>query len=98
MRFLAERHAIDLGFGDLQVFEELMLDRQTMAIPARDVQTVKTLQGLVTHDDVFEDLVQGMADVDVAVGVRRPVVQDKGFAAAGLLADLGIDLLLRPLA
>jgi len=53
----------------------LVLDRQTVAIPARHIRRVKTRQGLGADDHVFQDLVQRMTDMDSAVGIRRTVVK-----------------------
>ena len=56
---------------------DLPLDRQAVAVPAGDVVGViaSHLAGAVDH--VLMDLVQRGADVDVAVRVGRPVVQDE---------------------
>ena len=60
-----------------------------MAVPARDVGRAEAAQRLVLDDDVLENLVQRGADVDVAVGEGRAVVQDElRRAGAG-----GLDLL-----
>ena len=48
-----------------------------MTIPARHVRRIKTAQGLGLDDDVFEYLVDGMADVDVTIGVGRAIMQDE---------------------
>lgn len=47
--------------------------------------------------EVLEDLVEGMADMDGAVGVRRAVVQDEGLAVLVLLENLLVDMLFFPL-
>ena len=56
---------------------DLPLDRQAVAVPARDVVGVvaRHLPGAV--DDVLVDLVQRGADVDVAVRIGRAIVQDE---------------------
>ncbi len=56
---------------------DLVLDRQAVAVPARHVGRVEAGQRLRADDDVLEDLVDRVADVDVAVGVGRAVVQDE---------------------
>jgi hypothetical protein len=61
----------------------LQFDRQAVAVPARHIGCVKSRQRLGLDDDVLEDLVDRMADVDVAVGVGRAVVQDELGAAGG---------------
>ena len=47
---------------------------------------------LALDDDVLQDLVDGVADVDVAVRVRRAVVQDEARAARARGADRLVDL------
>ncbi len=61
---------------------DLHLDRHAVAIPAGHVRRVEPRQGLDLDDDVLEDLVHRVADVDVAVGVGRAVVQDEAGRAA----------------
>ncbi|MND95901.1 hypothetical protein D3C80_881680 [compost metagenome] len=53
----------------------LVLDRQTVAVPARYVRGIETGQGLGTDNHVLENLVQRMTDVNLAVGIGRAVVQ-----------------------
>ena len=69
-----------LQLGDLillgpQVLFHLQLDRQAMAIPAWHVRGMKALHALDLEDEVLENLVEGMADMDMAIGVGRAVVQ-----------------------
>ena len=59
----------------------LEFDGQTVAIPAGNVRRAEAAQGLVFDDDVLENLVQRGADVDIAVGKGRAVVQDEFFRA-----------------
>ena len=54
-----------------------VFDRQAVAIPAGDVLRVKTGELLGLDDHVFQDLVDGVANVQFAIGVGRAVVQDK---------------------
>ena len=63
-----------------------------MGIPAGHVGGVVAGHVLVLNDDVLEDLVQGGADVDVAVGVRRAVVEDEGGLALVALDHLVIEV------
>ena len=72
------------------VLADLELDRQPVAIPARDIGRAEAAQGLVLDDDVFENLVQGRADMHVAVGKGRAIVQDKLLRAGTLGLDGGI--------
>ena len=75
---------------------DLQFDRQAVAVPARHVGRVEPGQRLGLDDDVLEDLVDRVADVDVAVGVGRAVVQDELGAAGGSLADALVAFLLLP--
>jgi hypothetical protein len=75
---------------------DIQFDRQAVAVPARHIGRVKAGQRLRLEDDVLEDLVDGMADVDVAVGVGRAVMQHPDGAALGVGAQLFVELLLLP--
>ncbi len=92
---------IDEAFGELGaaaadfrwletggLFDDFELDGQAVAVPAGDERRVEAGHGLGFHDHVLEELVQGGAHVDVAVGERRAVVEDEigrtgGFAGGG---------------
>ena len=76
---------------------DLHLDRHAVAVPAGHVGRVEAGQLLALDDDVLEDLVDRMADVDVAIGVRRPVVQDEARAAARRGPNRLVHLALLPL-
>ena len=54
-----------------------VFDGQTVAVPARNVLRIKASQLLGLDDHVFEHFVQGVANVQFAVGVRRAIVQNK---------------------
>jgi len=57
--------------------EDAEFDGQTVGIPARDVGCAVASHPLVLGDEIFQDLVEGCADVDVGIGVGRAVVQDE---------------------
>ena len=59
----------------------LPLDRQAVAVPARHIGRILAEHLLRAVDDVLQDLVQRGAEMDVAVGVGRAVVQDEFLAA-----------------
>jgi len=73
----------ELFLGDLvlaaalgaELLLDLPLDRQAVAVPAGDVVDVIAQQKTRADHEVLQRLVQGVADVDVAVGVGRAVVQ-----------------------
>jgi hypothetical protein len=48
-------------------------------------------------DEVLEELVEGVAEVDVAVGVGGAVMQDIHGLAGACLANLAVEVLLLPL-
>ncbi len=68
-----------------------------MAIPAGNIRRAFAAQGLILDDDVLENLVQRRADVDVAIGERRAVVQDEfsGIRPGGL--NLAVEIRSFPL-
>ena len=72
-------------------------DRQTVAIPTGHVRRIEAVQRLRLDDDVLQDLVDGVTDVDVAVGIGRAVVQDEFLGTGTRLADALVELLLLPL-
>ena len=57
------------------LFFDLPFDRQAMAVPARNIDAVLARHALTSGDKVLENFVQRMADMNVAVGVRRTIVQ-----------------------
>ena len=79
-----------------EVFQDLMLDGHTVAVPPRYVRSVVAGHELRLHDDVFDDLIEGGAEVNVAVGVRRPVVQDVARLAGVGAAQLVVEIELLP--
>ena len=59
---------------------DLPFDRQAVAVPAWDIVGVEAAHLTGAVDDVLEDLVQRGADMQMAVRVRRAVMQDEFFA------------------
>ena len=79
-------------FARAQFLVHLVLDGQAVAVPARDVRAVKPFHGFALDHEILEDLVQGRAQVDVAVGVGRAVVQDIGFPTGMVVQDFIINI------
>src|SRR3546814_13917940 len=52
---------------------DLQFDRQTVAVPARHEARIKPVKARGLDDHVLQHLVDGMTDVDVAIGIRRAV-------------------------
>ena len=77
---------------------DLHLDGHAVAVPAGHVRRVEAREPLALDDDVLEDLVDRVPDVDVAVRVRRPVVQHEARPAGGRRANRLVHLPLLPVA
>ena len=52
---------------------------QAMAVPARYIRRIKIVQRFSFNDNIFQNFVNCMPDMNVAVRVRRAVMQNKGF-------------------
>ena len=72
-------------------------DGEAVAIPAGDVGGIVALHGAEFDDDVFEDFVDEVAHVDVAVGVGGAVVEDPFAFGVLARADLLVEFLVLPL-
>ncbi len=75
---------------------DLVLDRQAVAVPARGVARVEAGELARLDDHVLQDLVGGVADVQLAVRVRRAVVQHEPRPAVARLAQPLVDALVAP--
>jgi hypothetical protein len=87
---VGHRHLALLG-SELAV--HLELDRQAVAVVADDVRRVEPGHRTRLDDQILEDLVHRRAHVDVAVGVRRTVVQHELRRALAARANLPIETL-----
>ncbi len=68
------------------------LDRQAVAVVADDVRRVEAGHRSRLDDDLLEDLVERGPHVDVAVRVRRSVVEDELRRACALRANLPVEV------
>ncbi len=80
---LTESSCIDRVSDLADLLFDLQLDRQSVAIPARHVGCSKPGQQCRTDHEVLQNLVDRVADVDVAVGVRRAVMQHEAVRPVG---------------
>ena len=71
---------------------DLVLDRQTVAVPTRHVGSVETGQGARADDHVLDHLVHRVANVNIAVGIRRAIVQDELRATFADLPQLPVQV------
>ncbi len=77
-------------------FFDFPLDRQAVTIPTRNIRRVITqhLPAFINH--VFKDFIQGVPHMDIAVGVRRAVMQNPFRFPFGSFADFAIQINLLP--
>ena len=94
--FLAEFNRVQLDPDLAPLLLDRDLDRQAMAVPARNVWRVETRHRLGLDDDVLEDLVDRVAKMDRAVRVRRAIVQHELRAALRHAADLRVQAVAFP--
>ena len=95
----AERHRAHVPLLAAEVAVHLQLDGQAMAVPAGDVRRVVPLwsrHGAAAHHHVLEDLVERGAEVDVAVGVGRSVVEHELRRARARLPQPAVEVLRLP--
>jgi len=93
---LADLRLVHLALFAAEFLVDLELDRQAVTVPAGHVGGVEALHALALDDHVLENLVQGVADVNVAVGVGRAVVEDEFGPVAGVLLQLSVEAELVP--
>ncbi len=80
-KLVASGAELSRGEGEfffLYLARNLLLYRQAVAVPTGDIRRAVPAHCLVAVDDVLERLVQCGADMDVAIGERRTIVQDEG--------------------
>ena len=71
------------------------LDGQAMAIPAGHVAYLAALEQLILIDRVLENFVEGVANVQIAIGVGWPIVEHKHLAGV-VDRQRFVDLVLGP--
>ena len=81
----------DLDAGFPHLFLDHEFDGKTMTVPAGDIRGIEALETLALDDDVFQDLVDRMADVNLAIGVGRAIVQHEGGSILSGLPKLLVD-------
>ena len=73
-------------FLSLELFFDLVLDRQAVAVPARHIEGLVALHVAGLDNNVFQNLVECMAHVNMAIGIRRTVVENI-FSLGGIFLD-----------
>ena len=93
---LPELDRIELDADLAPLLLDRDLDRQTVAVPARDVGRIEARHALGLDDDVLEDLVDRVAEVDRAVRIRRAIVQHELRAPLRMRAQLRVQAFFLP--
>ena len=91
----------DLHLGHRRLFgSELSVDfdlnRQAMAIETGDIGRIETGHGFRFDDEIFEQLVESVTQVNFAIGVRRPIVQNVFGATGAGRANAVVEIHLLP--
>ena len=89
----ARRHFVLVLLFLAIFFFDFPFDRQTVAIPARHIWRIKPAQRARAHDHILEDVVQRMADMHVAIGIRRAIVENELFAPGARIAQGAIKII-----
>ncbi len=92
----AERLGVDLLPHAPVGFLHLHLDGEAVAIPTGNVRRVVSVEGARLDDDVLQNLVDGVAQVNGAVRVRRSVGEHERGAPLGCRANLLVQPLSLP--
>ena len=82
--------------GLANLFFNVQLNRQTVTIPPGHIGRIKSRQRLGFDDDVLENLIDRVAHVEVTVCIRGAIVKDELWLPLPHLANLGIEVHLRP--
>ncbi len=72
------------------------LNGQAVAVPSGDIGRPVAHHGVVLDNNVFEDLVQGVPQVQVAVGVGRAVMENVSLCPLSRLLDTAVYLFILP--
>ena len=83
---IQHRHRILVAALVAVFFFNLPFNRQAVAIPAGDVIRVKPrhLRGAIDH--ILQNFIERMADMQIAIGIGRAIMQHKTFTPLGLRA------------
>jgi hypothetical protein len=82
-------HLVTRQVAAVELFDRVF-DRQAVTVPAGDVLRVQALELARLDDHVLEDFVDRVADVDLAVGVGRAVVQHELGRTEARIAQLAV--------
>ena len=78
------------------VFNNRMLDWQTVCIPTRNVASIMTSHSLVFHDDILQRFVEGMTDMQFTVRIWRTIMQNEWLCVFTQFQTFLINLVIFP--
>ena len=78
------------------VFNNRMLDWQTMCIPTWDITRIVTSHSLVFHDNVLQRFIKGMTDVQFTVRIWRSIMQNERLCVLTQFQTFLINLVIFP--
>ena len=90
------RHVVLVTLFLAVLFLDLPLDGQAVAVPAGHEGRVLAHHALRAHHHVLEDAVQRMADMHIAIGVGRAVMENELVRAPAGIAQLFVEVLVLP--
>ncbi len=83
----ADIHRLHLQLFPAQLLVNFDFDRQPVAVPAGNVRGVESCHVLRLNHEVLKALIKSVAQVDRAIGVGGPIVQNVGRSAFAGLPD-----------
>src|SRR3954471_8962716 len=74
---------LGLAFGAILLLD-LPFDRQAVAIPTGHIGRIAPHHALGADDEIFQNVIEAMAVVNLAIGIDRPVMQQEQRPPLGL--------------
>ena len=84
------------AFGAI-LFLDLPFNRQAVAVPSRNINRILAHHLLGPGDHVFQNFVQGMANMQMTIGIGRAIMEHKLFPAFGNPANGAVKIVFLPL-
>ena len=78
------------------LFGQNLLNGQTVGIPTWDIRGTETWHRLRPNDDILGNLVEGVAYVDISIGIGRAIMEMEGWLASIEFLTLLVDSSLFP--
>ena len=94
---LAQFQLGNAGLFIAQRGQSLQLNGQTVGIIARNIGSTVARHVLFTDDDILDDLVQGSTHMDITVGIRRAIMQNKARQIRVMFDHFFVDVVFLPI-